>query len=456
MMQAKKDVDVLVVGAGQGGTAVLQVFSRCSWMNILGIVDRDQDSAGMILARTMGIETSTDLEKSICNFYGDLIVDVTGRQYTYQKISALRTHNSIEIISGKATRLLFDLASHQIDDQSVIDAQTLRLQLLNSMLDISLNLEENQNLGSDNNVCTAHKAIAIMIEKDHCTVAGIMGDQSKPLDESLAAKLKKTFSDNYIQQQLPENSLFIELPEDFYLEGLDTYYTLAIPLHREGDDELLGVLFFYTPLPMASEKVKMINIIVKHLYLSVKTLFYYQSLEYHAIRDPLTDIYNRRYFEKRLTEELSRLNRQEDMVFFCLFFDLDHFKQINDVYGHQAGDLSLIMVATCVGNILRDYDIFARYGGDEFVAVLPMKENHKKSIHVVAKRILLGVRALRIAKYPDLRIGTSIGVSCIYPSENLNANEVVDRADRALYQAKDAGRGVACLQDNGEQKIITV
>jgi len=453
MVLDKNNIDILIVGAGQGGTAMLQAFSRCSWMNIRCIVDRDMKAPGIILAKTMGISTSNHLEESICNFSGDLIVDVTGRSRTYQTISSLRAHNSIEIISGKATRLLFDLANHQIDDQSMIDTQTLRLQLLNSMLDISLNLESDDPHGQES--FTAHQAIAIMIEKGKCTIAGIMGNKSQALDDSLTEKLRATFPENYIQKQFPNQHLFIPLETPFRLEGLDVKYTLAIPLHRESDDQLLGVLLFHTQLPLAADKVKMINIIVKHLYLSIKTLFYYQSLEYHAIRDPLTDIYNRRYFEKRLKEELSRLKRQQDMIFFCLFFDLDHFKQINDTFGHQAGDLTLTMVASFVGKILRDYDIFARYGGDEFVAILPMQKKHKDVVYTIAERILAGIQQLRIDKYPELCIATSIGIACIYPNDSLDSHDVIERADQALYKAKDSGRGCVCLIDEGNTTIIS-
>jgi len=453
MILTKNNVDLLIIGAGHGGTAMLQAFSRCAWMNICCVVDRDVKASGIILAKTMGIKTSRDLASSICHFYGDLIVDATGNQSTYSKISMLRAHNRIEIISGKATRLLYDLANHQLNDQSMIDNQTLRLQLLNSMLDISLNLEKKSMHQID--VYTAHKAMAIMIEKGQCTIAGMMGDQSQSLNKNLTETLRAAFPNNYLQQQFPNKKLFIELEQGFHIQGLKDDYSLAIPLHRESDDQLLGILLFHHQYPLSKNQIKMINIIVKHLYLSIKTLFYYQSLEYHAIRDPLTDIYNRRYFEKRLKEELSRLKRQDDMVTFCLFFDLDHFKQINDHYGHQAGDIALTMVANCVSKILRDYDIFARYGGDEFVAVLPMKKQFKNSIHTVAKRILVGVKALRVEKYPEIRIETSLGIACIYPHEKLDNHDAIERADQALYKAKDSGRGCAFILDSDHITIIS-
>ena len=159
-----------------------------------------------------------------------------------------------------------------------------------------------------------------------------------------------------------------------------------------------------------------------------------------AIKDPLTDIYNRRHFEKLLHSEFRRAKRYSFQL-SCIMLDIDHFKQINDTYGHQFGDEVLKEVSGLLKNLTRDVDIAARYGGEEFIAILP--ETDVEGALTLAERIRSKLAEKQyVCRGKKLTITASLGVSTMKPDSEDIADEqkLVFQADQALYQAKGAGR----------------
>jgi diguanylate cyclase (GGDEF)-like protein len=163
-----------------------------------------------------------------------------------------------------------------------------------------------------------------------------------------------------------------------------------------------------------------------------------------GLTDFLTGWNNRRYLQTRLAEELARAQRSSASV-GCMMIDIDHFKRINDRYGHLAGDAVLRDVAHRIDAELRQSDARARFGGDEFAVVLPgvrLGEGER-----LAARILRAVtdRPLRLAAGVEETITLSIGLACLAPPAGahdyaLLAEQLVAEADTALYRAKSAGR----------------
>jgi diguanylate cyclase (GGDEF)-like protein len=152
--------------------------------------------------------------------------------------------------------------------------------------------------------------------------------------------------------------------------------------------------------------------------------------------DSLTGVYNRRRLFEVIHEESSRYSRSPGSFSICLL-DIDNFKQVNDTYGHQAGDAILQAVAQCVAKDLRTIDCFGRYGGEEFLMVLP--QTPLDGACIKAERVLATVSSLKFPKIgDDFRITVSIGVAEYHNNEN--TDDTLLRADKALYEAKDAGR----------------
>lgn len=163
-----------------------------------------------------------------------------------------------------------------------------------------------------------------------------------------------------------------------------------------------------------------------------------QKLAELAIRDGLTGLYNRREFERLLSDEVHRFRRHGHPV-SLLILDIDHFKQINDRYGHQAGDAALKTVANIITNQSRTGDVIARYGGEEITILLP--ETDVESAHILAERTCRAIEEFPIMISPGqaLPITVSIGIATI-PVNAQSARDLISSADLAMYEAKRSGR----------------
>ncbi|MGD0585285.1 MAG: diguanylate cyclase [Oryzomonas sp.] len=163
-----------------------------------------------------------------------------------------------------------------------------------------------------------------------------------------------------------------------------------------------------------------------------------QRLTEASNTDPLTGLYNRRYLMSFLECELARSGRTQEPL-SILMIDIDHFKNVNDTYGHQAGDVVLKSIADVARANLRCYDIAARYGGEEFVLVLPGTE--LSGALIVAERLRAAVRAATYHPPCEaLTVMVSIGVAAISLAQVDAIEALLKRADEALYRAKEAGR----------------
>ncbi len=161
-----------------------------------------------------------------------------------------------------------------------------------------------------------------------------------------------------------------------------------------------------------------------------------------ATVDPLTDLYNRRYFTEQAEKEFQRAKRYS-LSMTLISIDIDHFKSINDQYGHPAGDQVLIAVAKLLQKNLRQTDILARIGGEEFSILLP--ETPAEAAMIFAERVRLDQSELIITGdwQGEITLSVSIGVSSFLSSDEA-FDALFSRADKALYQAKNAGRNTVC------------
>ncbi len=166
------------------------------------------------------------------------------------------------------------------------------------------------------------------------------------------------------------------------------------------------------------------------------------QLEDAAGTDPLTRLYNRRTFLRACEKEL-HTSAHHRRSFSVLMVDLDHFKTVNDSFGHPVGDLALLAVVECMQNSVRGIDVLARWGGEEFAALLP--NSSAEAAFIVAERMRNNIADIEVPvpeRSPGdpafLRITASIGIATYQPTDSIQT--LLSRADRGLYLAKDSGR----------------
>jgi diguanylate cyclase (GGDEF)-like protein len=220
------------------------------------------------------------------------------------------------------------------------------------------------------------------------------------------------------------------------------WQTLCIPLIAGGETQ--GVLTL-ADSSMESSQVDFAQILSEQLGLSVANLKLRETLRQQSIRDELTGLYNRRYFDETLDRELSRIRRSRGLL-AMLMIDLDHFKRFNDEFGHKAGDAVLQALAHALGHNIRTSDVPCRYGGEEFSLVLP--DTSLEYARDRAEQIRHRIEETKI-EYDGRRLPSmtaSFGVA-VFPLHAQTAADLVGAADRALYQAKEAGRNRVVVAD---------
>lgn len=177
------------------------------------------------------------------------------------------------------------------------------------------------------------------------------------------------------------------------------------------------------------------------------------ELKHLALTDDLTGLYSRRYVREQLQQELHRASRYK--IPFCIaLIDLDHFKQVNDHHGHPTGDRVLIAFSKLLSQCTRQSDTICRYGGEEFLIVLP--NTLLKSARIVTDRICTQAEALvhRGSTGESFQVTCSQGLTEFEPSIT-DAEKLIQRADEALYQAKNLGRNQVCIWANTSPSATT-
>ena len=163
-----------------------------------------------------------------------------------------------------------------------------------------------------------------------------------------------------------------------------------------------------------------------------------------AYRDPLTGLHNRRYFDATLEAYFMEFNRQ-GLTFGLLTFDVDHFKKVNDTYGHSVGDSVLIEIAKCVQSLAREHDVIARIGGEEFAVIITNVNEHQ--LLSIADRFREKIANLSIDVEGDV-INPTISVGAVTSPKFENTDLLFEVADQCLYRAKEAGRNCVITYSN--------
>ena len=223
-------------------------------------------------------------------------------------------------------------------------------------------------------------------------------------------------------------------------------YAMCVPMMAQGD--MLGALYIQLGKeeneqkiavePLGESQERIVKTLAEHLALAMSSLKLRETLRTQSIRDPLTNLFNRRYLEETLEREVARAVRQKAPL-CVMMIDVDHFKTFNDSFGHEAGDVLLRELGQLFRTKLRAGDIACRYGGEEFTMVLT--EASPEGVKERAEELRKAVADARFDYQGQSleSVTISVGVACS-PEQGTTPDTLLRAADKALYRAKDEGR----------------
>jgi len=211
--------------------------------------------------------------------------------------------------------------------------------------------------------------------------------------------------------------------------------------------EAIGILHFQMiePGDVPQPILLMVTMFTEQVGLSVANIRLREALRNQSIRDPLTALYNRRYLEEMRQRETRRAVRAEQGL-GVIMLDLDHFKKFNDTFGHEAGDTVLRETAAFLLKSVRAEDIVCRFGGEEFLVILPVAD--LKATQARAERIRSKLHDLKVVHQGQAlgMVTVSVGVAELPPHGTM-PKELIEAADAALYRAKKEGRDRVMVAD---------
>jgi len=175
-----------------------------------------------------------------------------------------------------------------------------------------------------------------------------------------------------------------------------------------------------------------------------------ESLANISVVDPLTRVHTRHYLLVDLAKRIA-LTKRSKRPFSLAFIDIDHFKQVNDTFGHVVGDRVLRAVADCINAAVRNSDVVGRYGGEEFAVIMP--DTDLMDAHLVAERLRSSIESIDFADLKGAPLTISLGVTQWLAGDE-STETIIERADRALYRAKNSGRNR--VEMSGRQQAVAV
>lgn len=408
-IQRTKGYPVLIIGAGRGGCALLEMFAEDTLVEVIAIADSNPDAPGLQLAKNLGIKTYTDAVEAL----------QAGSKYPDCIVYNL-SHD--ETIADKAAEIF--------GDQRVASGHEVKLfwQMVTNLKQMKGELEKSQNLLQS----------VIRNVMDGIITTNAVGDI-----QGFNPAAEKIFG--YTQQEAIGKNVKMLMPEPVR-SGHDAYVKRYLDT---GHAKFLGVPGREVMAVRKSGEIFPMEMSVSEMMLGGQRYFVgitrditerkraESKIAHLAHHDYLTGLPNRAKFmsDLELSTLLAKRNKYRVAV---LFLDLDGFKKINDVLGHDAGDLLLQEVASRLAAAIRASDTVARVGGDEFILVLN-NVGPDENVALVAAKIIAALSHPFDLKGKECQVGGSIGIS-IFPDDTENTERLVKQADEAMYLAKQAGK----------------
>lgn len=265
-------------------------------------------------------------------------------------------------------------------------------------------------------------------------------DRSKPVEigEGLSGWVAHT-QQAVLWSQGFENEITKAIPPAIQKEAQD-HSIVCAPLRSK--NQLLGVMSLQHSDPgfFSEEDVRTLSTIADFAAIAFENAMNYERIEQMTVQDDLTRLYNQRYLHQLLDHEVDRANRYLK-EFSMIFIDLDKFKQVNDTYGHVHGSDLLREAAEIILESTRDVDHCARYGGDEFVIVLPETDKAKALVSAERIRNAIETNVFLQEKGINAKFTASFGVAS-FPEDAQTKDDLIKMADEAMYEAKHKNRNI--------------
>lgn len=338
----------------------------------------------------------------------ELVVLNKERQRLTKELSALRLiiseiNGTLEL--GKVLDLIIQKAIQ------VVEAERGSLMLFD---------HETEELYIKSSVCLSKKTVSAVRIKPGEGIAGWVFKEDKPLLIKEGAKDPRFKKFNKTKEEL-RSIISIPLKIKDQIVGV-----INVDNKREGNIFNL-------------DDLKLLSVFANETAIAIQNAQLHQEIKQLAITDELTGLYNFRYIKDRLEEEVKRAQRFKHTL-ALIMVDIDYFKEFNDAYGHLEGNEVLQNIAGILQLNVREVDIVARFGGEEFIIILP--EANREETEKIAERIRSKVEKFNFSdekNYPERKITISLGITSCF-QENITPQGLVGKVDQALYRAKRKGR----------------
>ncbi|HTP41067.1 MAG TPA: diguanylate cyclase [Nitrospiria bacterium] len=440
---------IFLIGAGKGGKAVLSRLLRFDWLEIAGVADVDPNAPGIALARESGVPIFTgDSFQTIAQLKPDLVFDLTGKQDIQARLRAL-PDRSFEIVSGQVSHMIWSVI-HELERQEMKLREFLGEHRTLSEINLMLSRSETPeqifeaivtgglrisampagslsiyNKEKKELYLVSAKGFSLRFYQDHSVYPIRPGG----LTETILSQHEPVIVPDIADYPAFNNPVLLD-------EGIRSL--IALPLLSEKGP--VGILYTddFKPRTFHNSVVEALKLLGSQAVLAIQKQQTFEKIKSLSIRDPLTGLYNRHYLNGIMVSEMERAYSLRQQLSIILI-DIDHFKSINDRFGHLIGDQVLHRLSQLFSLVVRPYDTLARFGGEEFLVL--MAETGEDEAMAIAERLRAAAANERLL--PDnLAITCSFGVATLDHHEPHlpTSDELIGRADKALYEAKRSGR----------------
>ncbi len=446
-------VKVFIIGAGQGGESVLSRLLKFNWIQIVGVADTNAKAPAIKLAREADLPIFLEDPFSVLqNLVVDLVFDLTGNPAVGKKLLNLSDGN-FDVATGEVTKLLWNIIIELENKEQRIKKELGEHQIL---LDISLMLSRSETPDQ------IFDAIVSGVTRISKMPAGSLSVYNKEKQQLFLVATKGFSSEFYessvypvrlggLTEHILSNNKPILVPDisDYpafnnpviMKEGIRSL--IAIPLI--GDKGPVGILYCddFEARTFPDNLSAHLQMLATQAVIAIQKQQTFERIKELSIRDPLTSLYNRRYLNKIMNSEIDRASRLNRPL-SAMLIDIDHFKRVNDTYGHLVGDQVLEGLARCFESMIRPYDVLARFGGEEFIIL--MSETDEREAMASAERLRIAAQDSTLLP-GGATLSCSIGVCTFRKTEKaaISSKQFLKHSDEALYRAKREGRNKVCL-----------